>query len=223
MTLRWMLFRDICLYRRTLFVYDPFFYSPFHVWVSRVISRFMIKILHLCIFSPYVSLNYEASRYGGFSCIRSHFMCFMQMFFSCAMTFSNKWCRNLMWLCVNLRIKTSKQETQTQHGPWRSWILAFQVSAMFLLPEVFHSVRDNVLVTAMGVFADWSQCNLNRISGTPQAMGATPPQQDVFRHSGLCKSSSAVGDTIQLSHMDRKGKASWRCPFQYIYVYWFVE
>jgi len=56
------------------------------------------------------------------------------------------------------------------------------------------------MVTAMGVFADWSQCNLNRISGTPQAMGASLPQQDVFRHSVLCQSSSAVGDTIQLSH-----------------------
>ena len=84
------------------FIHPSMFGSPewFHL------SRFMIKILHPCIFSPYVSLNYEANRYGGFSCIRSHFLCFMQKFFSCAMTFSNKWCRNLMWLCVNLRIKT---------------------------------------------------------------------------------------------------------------------
>ena len=89
---------------------------------------------------------------------------------------------------------------------------------MVLMPEVFLDVRDKVFVTAMGVFADWSQCNLNRISGTPQAMGASLPQQDVFRRSGLCKSSSAVGDTIQLSHTDEerlRGVAS----SLYIYVY----
>ena len=56
---------------------------------------------------------------------------------------------------------------------------------MALLPEIFLDVTDKVMLTAMGVFADWSQCNLNRISGTPQAMGASLPQQDVFRHSGF--------------------------------------
>jgi len=70
----------------------------------------------------------------------------------------------------------------------------------------------------MGVFADWSQCNLNRIRGTPQAMGASLPQHDVFRHSDLCKSSSAVGDTIQLSHPD--GERLRGAAFSlYIYVY----
>jgi len=89
---------------------------------------------------------------------------------------------------------------------------------MVLLREVFIDVGDKVMVTAMGVFADWSQCNLNGISGTPQAMGASLPQQDVFRHSGLCQSSSAVGDTIQLSHTDGerfRGVVSFLC----IYVY----
>lgn len=118
-------------------------------------------------------------------------------------------------MCVSLETEISKHGSEG-HRSLNELRKVSRCNPWSLCLKWFTMFEIMLLITTMGVFADWSQCNLNRIGGTPQAVGASGPsarRRPTF--SIVQVTLSGRIHTIQLSHTDRErclSIVSFPCP-----------